>query len=115
MTKTLKSVPITLAGAYPLVETTSDYFIPLCPKCGETYLHQSSVHIYTRDTEDALVGPVTFCDGTRTMVTQDGSMDNNPSRRRHGLSVDMDCEVCGPVGRLTIAQHKGQTLIGWQK
>ena len=115
MTKTLKSAPITLASTYPLVETTSDYFIPLCPKCGETYTHQGAVHIYNRNAEDALVGRYTFCDGNKTIAVQDGLMADNPSRRRNGLSVEMECEVCGPVGRLTVFQHKGQTLIGWQK
>jgi len=115
MTKTLKSAPITLASTYPLVETTTDYFVPLCPKCGETYTHQGAVHIYDRDTEDAPLGRYTLCKANTTTAVHNAPMIENPSRRRHGMAIDMECEVCGPVGRLTVFQHKGQTLIGWQK
>ncbi|CAB4131825.1 hypothetical protein UFOVP125_35 [uncultured Caudovirales phage] len=115
MIKTVKSAPITLASTFPLVETTSDYFIPLCPKCGETYTHQGAVHIYDRNAEDAPLGRYVVCSASTATVIHNTPMVDNPSRRRDGLSIEMDCEQCGPVGRLTVFQHKGQTLVGWQK
>lgn len=115
MIKTVKSAPITLASVSPLVEKTSDYFIPLCPKCGETYTHQGAVHIYDRNVEDASIGRYLVCSARTVTMAHNTPLVDNPSRRRDGLAIDMECELCGPVGRLTVFQHKGQTLIGWQK
>ena len=38
----------------------------------------------------------------------------NPSDRRHGLAVAFTCEACPFQGELTVAQHKGATLVGWR-
>jgi hypothetical protein len=117
MIKKFKDTLITLSVDSASNGEESDYFIPICPKCGENYLHHGSVSIYYRTMEDAVTGVLSVCEGGGNgdiSVSHKAPMDNNPSRRRDGLAIDMECETCGPVGRMTIAQHKGQTLIGWQ-
>jgi hypothetical protein len=39
----------------------------------------------------------------------------NPSWRRDGIAIEFCCEGCGSIGELTIAQHKGVTLVGWRE
>jgi hypothetical protein len=112
MTKLFKSASVTLWADMPL---EADYFRPACPNCGDTYLHQGAVHIFTRDLEDASTGTLVMSEGFGATIESKALMANNPSRRRDGLAIDMDCESCGPVGRLTVYQHKGETLIGWQQ
>jgi len=114
MTKTYKDVPIKLSDGSYVSEYSSRCFIPTCPKCGEMYLHHGAISVYYRGMEDSPVGALSVCGGRTTTVTYDEPMDNSPSRRRDGLAIDMECEFCGPVGRLTVAQHKGHTLISWQ-
>jgi hypothetical protein len=114
MTKIYKEVPIKLSDSSAMSEYSSRCFIPMCPKCGELYLHHGAIHVFFRGAEDATTGTISTCNGHTTTVVQGAPMANSPSKRRDGLSIEMDCEMCGPVGRLTIAQHKGHTLIGWQ-
>ena len=85
-----------------------------CPKCKETYTHHGATRLFTRDTEDADTGNLVVSEGFSTLVKAQAPMGNNPSRRRNGIAIDMECEACGPIGRLAIFQHKGQTFIGWQ-
>jgi hypothetical protein len=114
MTKRYKTTSITMTDNPARSGNEADYFFPTCPKCDGTYLHHGAISVYYRGVEDSPLGALSVCDGRTTMVTYDESMDNSPSSRRDGLAIDMECETCGPVGRMTIAQHKGQTLIGWQ-
>jgi hypothetical protein len=114
MTKIFKAASVSVALT-DAENRESDYFRPLCPKCEGTYMHQGAVRIFTRDREDAKTGSLVMSDGFHTMSNAKADMDNNPSRRRDGLSIEMACETCGPVGRLTVYQHKGETLIGWQQ
>lgn len=87
----------------------------MCPQCGENNLHQGAVRVYNRADEDGPVACVAvndaehveFCTGARAIV-------ENPSGRRQGLTIQMDCEQCGDVGLLAIYQHKGTTRIEWQ-
>ena len=115
MTKTYKDTSITMTDGSLAGEKESDYFFPVCPKCESTYLHHGTISVYFPTEDSPPLGVLSiFSDGNISSLYK-APMDNNPSRRRDGLAIDMECEVCGPVGRLTIAQHKGQTLIGWQK
>ena len=44
----------------------------------------------------------------------DSKRSGNPSLRRHGLAICFECEFCGRTIELTIAQHKGQSLLAWR-
>jgi hypothetical protein len=115
MTKTYKDASITLTDGSTHGEKESDYFFPVCPKCENTYLHHGAISVYFRTDDFSPTGVLSICADGNISSLYKAPMDNSPSRRRDGLAIEMECEVCGPVGRLTIAQHKGQTLIGWQK
>jgi hypothetical protein len=85
----------------------------VCPRCGFYYLHQSVVTVYSRAREDDPTVEIevrnTATIEVRTKATR------NPSSRRDGLAILFDCENCDFVGELTIAQHKGNTLVGWRE
>lgn len=80
----------------------------LCPNCNSNYLHHDRVEIFDRS-EDATSGlHVTIAEGKATI---DSSLSGNPSTRRHGLTVHFWCEECKATPLLTIAQHKGNTIV----
>jgi len=92
-----------------------------CPNCGESALHHISVTMYNRLKED---GESTYCHaeivsqqgygdtGTTALVTQHTSNNsNNPSLRRSGLRIALECEICETLSDFCLAQHKGQTHI----
>jgi hypothetical protein len=85
-----------------------------CPHCNDEHLHHHHVLVFSRPRED---GPV-----ARTFVGTDGDISHipgswkgNPSDRRHGVAIAFSCESCGKHAELTIAQEKGNTLVGWRK
>lgn len=89
---------------------------------GSDYLHHSSVTSYFRHGDDSKRGVAAKCgiqdeDGVDSkpycMVT--ASMEGNPSSRRDGISIDFWCEHCNRKPVLNIIQHKGCTIIEWDK
>lgn len=84
----------------------------LCPNCNDPALHQGAAHTFWRTMEDFETGLHTVAgqDGT----TVDGDLTGNPSMRRDGTYLDMECEHCGPIFlKLAIFQHKGTTYLTW--
>lgn len=85
-----------------------------CPNCGCTELHQRKIFVFCRE-EDAeqytRIEVDNITGETRASIAKKG---NNPSVRRQGLSIEFDCEGCSVKSILTIAQHKGVTLIDWK-
>jgi hypothetical protein len=97
----------------PALRRAGDEWVLTCPYCGNSYLHHGKVVIYERQEDAPRV--------LRTEVGDRGAKlewvanDNrNPSARRHGLYIEFYCENCGRRSELTIAQHKGETLLGWR-
>lgn len=85
--------------------------VPLeCPNCGGDYLHQGEVNVYFR-AEDAATGNHACVNPDSTTV--DTNVIGNPSTRRHGLTIEFECENCTASLSLAIIQHKGQTFIYW--
>lgn len=79
-----------------------------CAHCGSEYMHQHSVNVYFRGEDEdtgihALVGLVS--------AIFDSKMDDNPSSRRSGLSIELSCEECNKTTILQIIQHKGITKL----
>lgn len=102
-----------LANVEPEFEPTGFYdqsLVALCPICWGEYSHQNWCAAFGRiGGEDG--------DSHLSLIT-DGEWEGidpglNPSSRRHGLRIAIDGE-CGHRWYLTIAQHKGQTLIGYE-
>jgi uncharacterized C2H2 Zn-finger protein len=88
-----------------------------CPRCGGDYLHHSGVKVYCRS-EDSSPGTTytrVHSKGIHNAIFRSVEMDN-PSLRRDGVVIEFACENCGEGKgiELTIAQHKGQTQIGWR-
>lgn len=79
-----------------------------CPACGHSFTQHGQIDVYDRS-EDAR-GVHTRIDGS---VTIDTNMAGNPSSRRHGLTIAVECEGCGAESLLGLEQHKGQTFLRW--
>ena len=85
----------------------------LCPSCGNQFLHHSRVHVYSRLEDDSPRG-VHASVSEHGVLQTDLDMRHNPSRRRDGLRIEFWCEMCEVKPKLTIIQHKGQTMIAWE-
>lgn len=83
-----------------------------CPWCQAewSYIHHTHVDVWWRDGEDSATGTHVASDDHHGL-TVGRTMEGNPSRRRDGLAIEMWCELCEAASRLTIAQHKGQTIV----
>lgn len=79
-----------------------------CPACNYECLHHERVEIFERR-EDAQRGLHVTVESGKVEIDQD--IDENPSRRRHGLTIYFSCETCPKKSRLTLAQHKGASLV----
>jgi hypothetical protein len=87
----------------------------VCPGCGEDYLHQGNVYVYSRaeDDETVVVHAISGDLASKNLFQNKGS--GNPSSRRHGMRISFTCECCGDDGYwdLLIYQHKGNTYVEW--
>jgi hypothetical protein len=91
----------------------------LCPRCKGYKLQSTGVTVYHRGEDENTVTKVQVTTGPVTTVTPYASGVGNPSRRRQGIAIQFKCEQCdwedkpGTAIELTIAQHKGNTVVGW--
>jgi hypothetical protein len=82
-----------------------------CPYCGHNYLHHKNVIVYNRDHEDSNHGLVVHSmDGS---ITIDDDLNGNPSGRRNGVLIYLECENCGNTYKLALYKHKGVTYLHW--
>jgi hypothetical protein len=88
----------------------------VCANCGGGYLHHSYIVVFHRDgREDARRTLETHVDGRTTKrKIMPSAVSDNPSMRRDGIFIGFHCEQCGTHAELTIAQHKGQSLVEWR-
>jgi hypothetical protein len=88
----------------------------VCANCAGVNLHHSYIVVFHRDGgEDARRTLETHVDGRTTKCKiMPSAVADNPSRRRDGIAIGFHCEDCGTQAELTIAQHKGQSLIEWR-
>lgn len=82
----------------------------LCPNCGGNNLHHHTVLVFSRDHEDAETGTFALVNKTKVEV-KTVPMYENPSDRRDGLRILFDCENCNYILEMSLAQHKGVTLL----
>jgi hypothetical protein len=86
-----------------------------CPHCGQHDLHHDKVTVFSRIGED---GPVfaTIVEGSVGVYRKEGPAVDRacPSSRRDGLAISFWCEHCPTLSELTIAQHKGTTMMQWR-
>ena len=83
----------------------------LCPHCENNYLHHIAIDIFDRE-EDSEQG--LHIQQSPGKFSVDTKLNGNPSSRRDGLLVKFVCESCHKESNLFIAQHKGNTQIGWR-
>jgi len=84
----------------------------LCPNCEAFLLHHGKVTIFEREKEDAPSSAIEV-DG-RKVDFQKQPKSDNPSGRRNGIVIHFWCENCPATPELTIAQHKGTTIVAWR-
>jgi len=103
----------------------------LCPKCGEDFLHQIKTEIFERvedgkwgthiiaesyDRADCPSPPEIFYPHRKLgKIEIDNNLDGNPSPRRQGLKIYFYCELCDEIFILNIYQHKGVTMVEWER
>ncbi|ASP55441.1 hypothetical protein [Sinorhizobium meliloti] len=91
-----------------------------CPRCDGNYLHQQGVTIYERGEDAAALTKISIGEDSSVRVAVVPSAGSgSPSARRHGMAINFMCEACNMNDRsivieLTIAQHKGNTEMGWR-
>jgi hypothetical protein len=86
----------------------------LCPNCNQINLHHDKTTVFDRD-EDAEVTSVTEVYGGNPILRSlSSSVAGNPSLRRDGVAIRFWCEHCSAVSEMTIAQHKGESLVAWR-
>lgn len=87
----------------------------LCPACSSNYLHHTEVRVYSREEDAPKVLQTTVTHDAAVSSIVDSWAIRNPSARRDGLTIEFWCEMCHSKPVLMIAQHKGNTQLGWRK
>jgi hypothetical protein len=85
-----------------------------CPYCYAAYLHHTYVVCYDRAREDGKTTAIHIENGN-IVPWAVSSIKHNPSSRRDGIAIGFYCENCHGEPELTIAQHKGNTEMGWRE
>jgi len=85
-----------------------------CPRCLELYLHHEAVTVFNRGEDAERTTVTSIRDGHANTSIMNSSECENPSSRRHGLTISFWCEMCDAKPVLTRAQHKGQTFFAWR-
>jgi hypothetical protein len=85
-----------------------------CPRCRGEYLHHGRVTVYDRDEDAPRVTKIEVWDHYAQINKIDNEKSGNPSLRRRGLAIQFWCEQCDASSELTVAQHKGQSIITWR-
>ena len=94
----------------PILEDNGEaHSLLICPGCGDHNLHQFTVEVFNRYREDDPTGFHAMIENHALNLDLD--MAGNPSLRRDGLLIYFACEHCPGRVRLSIAQHKGATLV----
>jgi hypothetical protein len=87
----------------------------ICPACDGENLHHDTVTVFDRGTEESPTTATVIERGSRiSTITGAQAERSNPSSRRHGITIRFWCEHCAAVSELTVAQHKGCTLLDWR-
>ena len=84
----------------------------VCPGCGETTLHHEAVTVFERSHEDGESYALVMFKGAVSPAGDETG--GNPSPRRNGIVIRFWCECCEAIPELTLAQHKGTTLVAWR-
>ena len=101
-----------------MTDLTNESGVLLCAHCGGEYLRHTATRNYVRDSEDSTMGARVVTTSNDSHIARNvrvGEEEGNPSGRRDGVAIEFVCEWCPGLSELTIAQHKGMTLIATRK
>jgi hypothetical protein len=107
-------LPMIVTGDIKLGEPWGDSVVLQCPGCGQDYLHHAEVSVFDRGEDASSVIKTVVAGSAVTSETVPSEGSGNPSSRRVGLTSRFWCEHCTADPVLTIAQHKGFTLLAWR-
>lgn len=86
----------------------------VCQHCGSDYTHHKMVEVFNcaEDKQHDRIS-ITSCDDFadnkyELSIDQQGQ---NPSLRRSGIRITIECEQCPDLSKLVVYQHKGQTFV----
>jgi hypothetical protein len=112
----------------PIIETIHenvcvDDDVLLCPRCGFNCMHHYRVTAFNRKEDDARVQKTDIVTddlywgggSAEVRVSLVKNTSDNPSSRRHGITMCFFCEGCHGKFKLSIDQHKGQTSMRWSE
>ena len=85
-----------------------------CPHCGGECMHHGAVTIYDRKEDAPRVTKIEVRNCSALITRADSEASGNPSDRRHGMAIEFRCEDCEATSKFLIAQHKGQSFVGWR-
>lgn len=83
-----------------------------CPVCDFDYLHQKWAKVIFRDNEDK---DGILVSAERKKIATERVLDKDIPGRRDVIYIDFWCEGCHKHSILEIMQHKGNTIIKWEK
>jgi hypothetical protein len=86
----------------------------LCPECGDCTLHRETVTVFDRIEDDTVTMLTEVERGEVEQHDVASTRTRNPSGRRHGVTITFWCENCTNLYDLTLAQHKGGTVVTWK-
>ena len=84
-----------------------------CPHCGGSNLHHEWIEIFDQSACCGATYRVSVDSGGVGVRIGPDTWKDNPSARRNGLKIFFSCETCPEKPVLSIAQHKGDTLLAW--
>jgi hypothetical protein len=96
--------------AFPTRKASSPMQTLHCAHCGSECTHHICVKVYNRRNEDAADGLYVSVEGLEIIQGTDAHT-TNPSPRRDGISIIMECEKCPGISEIEIVQHKGGTYL----
>ena len=99
--------------AKPIVKFDGWGYELICPGCGADTLHHDCVTVFDCAEDSPTMVRTRVSNGiVESREVPNGS--ENPSSRRGGIAIGFWCECCPAKSELTIAQHKGNSLVEWR-
>jgi len=92
---------------------SEDGGLMMCRNCRSEYVSVIRVDSFRRHAEDSGQGLHTMASFKGAPLVVDTNTSANPSARRDGVIVFLDCENCGCTSKITFANHKGLTLVDY--
>jgi hypothetical protein len=87
----------------------------LCQHCGSDYTHQKAMFYFDRGDDCKEVDIHYVIEGKTGSARKLNANSGNPSYRRDGIVILIQCEMCSKFSGINISQHKGKTFLMVEK